>query len=63
MYWGKCYTFVYTAHAKLMITYYPLEKIRKIPGLEYDKYVDPYAGSKGSSIRYLSVAPRTYWSR
>ena len=49
----------HTAHAKLMTTYYPLEKLRKIPGLEYAKYVDPYAGSKGNSIRYLSVAPRT----
>ena len=36
-----------------------LEKLRKIPGLEHAKYVDPYAGSKGNSIRYLSVAPRT----
>ena len=42
-----------------MTTYYPLEKLRKIPGLEHAKYVDPYAGSKGNSIRYLSVAPRT----
>ncbi|MDU4319796.1 MAG: recombinase family protein [Clostridium sp.] len=48
-----------TAHAKLMTTYYPLEKLRKIPGLEHAKYVDPYAGSKGNSMRYLSVAPRT----
>lgn len=42
-----------------MTSYYPLEKLRKIPGLEYVKYVDPYAGGKGNSIRYLSVAPRT----
>ncbi len=48
-----------TGHAKLMTTYYPLHKLRKIPGLENAKYVDPYAGSKGNSIRYLSVAPRT----
>ncbi|QAA32111.1 FAD-dependent oxidoreductase [Clostridium manihotivorum] len=48
-----------TGHAKLMTTYYPLEKLRKIKGLESAKYVDPYAGSKGNSIRYLSVAPRT----
>lgn len=48
-----------TGHAKLMTTYYPLDKLRKIKGLEYAKYVDPYAGSKGNSIRYLSVAPRT----
>ena len=48
-----------TGHAKLMTTYYPLEKLRKIHGFEHAKYVDPYAGSKGNSIRYLSVAPRT----
>ncbi|MDU1421947.1 FAD-dependent oxidoreductase [Clostridium sporogenes] len=28
-------------------------------GLESVKYIDPYAGGKGNSIRYLSVAPRT----
>lgn len=48
-----------TGHAKLMTTYFPLEKLRKIKGLESAKYIDPYAGSKGNSIRYLSVAPRT----
>lgn len=48
-----------TGHAKLMTTYYPLHKLRKIKGLEDAKYVDPYAGSKGNSMRYLSVAPRT----
>lgn len=48
-----------TGHAKLMTTYYPLKKLRKIKGLERAKYVDPYAGSKGNSIRYLSVAPRS----
>lgn len=48
-----------TGHAKLMTTYYPLEKLRKIEGMKNAKYVDPYAGGKGNSIRYLSVAPRT----
>ncbi|WP_297522810.1 FAD-dependent oxidoreductase [uncultured Clostridium sp.] len=48
-----------TGHAKLMTTYYPLEKLRKINGFENAKYIDPYAGSKGNSIRYLSVAPRS----
>ena len=28
-----------TGHAKLMTTYYPLKKLRKIKGLEYAKYV------------------------
>jgi hypothetical protein len=48
-----------TGHAKLMTSYYPLEKLRKIKGLEHAKYIDPYGGGKGNSIRYLSVAPRT----
>ncbi|KZL93585.1 glucose inhibited division protein A [Clostridium magnum DSM 2767] len=42
-----------------MTSYYPLEKLRKIKGLENAKYIDPYAGGKGNSIRYLSVAPRS----
>ena len=41
-----------------MTSYYPLDKLRKIKGLEKAKFVDPYAGGKGNSIRYLSVAPR-----
>lgn len=47
-----------TGHVKMMTTYYPLAKLRKIKGLEGAKYIDPYAGGKGNSIRYLSVAPR-----
>lgn len=48
-----------TDHGKLMTCFYPLEKLRKIKGLEKVKYIDSYAGGKGNSIRYLSVAPRT----
>lgn len=48
-----------TGHAKLMTTFYPLKKLRKIKGLENVKFIDPYAGGKGNSIRYLSVAPRS----
>ena len=47
-----------TGHAKLMTSYYPLDKLREIPGLENAKYVDPYAGSGRNSIRYFSIAPR-----
>ncbi len=46
-----------TGHVKLMTSYYPLEKLRKIPGLENVKFIDPYSGGKGNSIRYLSIAP------
>lgn len=47
-----------TGHIKLMTPFYPLEKLRKIKGLERARYEDPYAGGKGNSIRYLSIAPR-----
>ncbi|MDR5658155.1 FAD-dependent oxidoreductase [Serpentinicella sp. ANB-PHB4] len=47
-----------TGHAKLMSSFYPLNKLRKIPGLENAKFEDPYAGGVGNSVRYLSIAPR-----
>jgi len=46
-----------TGHAKLMTPYYPLDKLRKIPGLKYARYEDPYAGGKGNSIRFLAMSP------
>ena len=47
-----------TGHAKLMTSFYTLEDLRKIPGLENARYEDPYSGGKGNSVRYLSMAPR-----
>lgn len=47
-----------TGYAKLMTSYYPLEKLRKISGLEFARYDDPYSGGMGNSVRYLSMAPR-----
>ena len=47
-----------TGHAKLMAPFYPLEKLRKLQGLENARFEDPYAGGIGNSIRYLSIAPR-----
>jgi hypothetical protein len=47
-----------TGHAKLMTSYYPLDKLRKIPGFENVRFEDPYSGGKANSIRYLSMAPR-----
>lgn len=52
-----------TGHAKLMSPFYNLEKLRMIPGFEKAIIVDPYAGGKGNSIRYLSVAPRDNYMR
>lgn len=48
-----------TGHIKVMSPYYPIEKLRKLPGLENARYMDPYSGGKGNSVRYLSAAPRT----
>ena len=47
-----------TGYAKIMTPFFELEALRRIPGFENAKYVDPYAGGKGNSIRYLSVAER-----
>lgn len=47
-----------TGHAKLMAPYFTLDRLRKIPGFEYARYEDPYAGGKGNSMRYFSMAPR-----
>ena len=48
-----------TGHIKLMTSYYPIEKLRKLPGLENARYMDPYSGGKGNSVRYLAASPRT----
>ena len=47
-----------TGYAKLMTPFFPLHKLRLVPGFENARYADPYAGGKGNSIRYLSVAQR-----
>lgn len=46
-----------TGHAKLMTSYFPLEDLRTIKGLEKARYEDPYAGGAGNSVRYLGIAP------
>ncbi len=47
-----------TGNAKLMMPFMPLDQLREIEGFENARYADPYAGGKGNSIRYLSVAQR-----
>jgi hypothetical protein len=47
-----------TGHIKVMSPFYPVEKLRKLPGLEDVRFMDPYSGGRGNSIRYLSAAPR-----
>lgn len=47
-----------TSQGKLMTPFFPLELLRKIPGLEKVRYKDPYAGGVGNSIRFIGMAPR-----
>ncbi|HET9579666.1 MAG TPA: FAD-dependent oxidoreductase [Usitatibacter sp.] len=36
----------------------PLDKLRRVPGLENVRYDDPYAGTIGNSMRYAALSPR-----
>jgi len=47
-----------TGHVKLMTSFYPLDELRRIPGMGNARYEDPYAGGKGNSVRYLALSPR-----
>ncbi|MCL1817903.1 MAG: FAD-dependent oxidoreductase [Spirochaetaceae bacterium] len=47
-----------TGHAKLMTPFFDLEQLRKVPGFQNARYEDPYAGSRGNSMRFFSMAPR-----
>jgi Glucose inhibited division protein A len=47
-----------TGHVKLMTPFFPLDELRRIPGMENSRYEDPYAGGKGNSVRYLAMSPR-----
>ena len=46
-----------TGAAKLMTSYYPIDRLRKIKGLEGAEYIDPYSAGRGNSVRYMAVAP------
>lgn len=47
-----------TGHAKLMVPYFPLDLLRRVPGLENARFEDPYAGGMGNSIRFTAISPR-----
>jgi threonine dehydrogenase-like Zn-dependent dehydrogenase len=47
-----------TGHVKLMTSFFPLDELRRVPGMENARYEDPYAGGKGNSVRYLALSPR-----
>ena len=45
-----------TGPVKLMTPFFPLENLRRIPGMEKARYEDPLAGGKGNSMRYFGFA-------
>jgi hypothetical protein len=47
-----------TGQVKLMTSFIPLEQLRQIPGLEDVRYIDPYSGTIGNSMRYSQLSPR-----
>ncbi len=47
-----------TGQAKLMSPYFNLEDLRTVHGFETVRFLDPYGGSRGNSVRYMSVSPR-----
>lgn len=52
-----------TGHAKLMTSFFPLAKLRQIPGFDNARYEDPYAAGKGNSMRYFAISPRDNFLR
>lgn len=47
-----------TGHVKLMTPFTPLHELRQLPGMEDVRYVDPYSGTLGNSMRFSNLAPR-----
>ena len=47
-----------TGQAKLMTPYFSLEDLRTVPGFESVRFLDPYGGNGGNSVRYMSVSQR-----
>lgn len=45
-------------YAKIMVPFFPLERLRSVPGFERAIYVDPLGGTRGNSIRYAAISPR-----
>ena len=47
-----------TGRVKLMTSHMPLDKLKRVPGLEGVRYDDPYAATIGNSMRYAALSPR-----
>ncbi len=47
-----------TGHVKLMTPFTPLHELHQLPGMEEARYVDPYAGTLGNSMRFSNISYR-----
>ena len=47
-----------TGHAKLMTSFFPIDKLRQVEGFENARFEDPYSGGIGNSMRYVGMLPR-----
>lgn len=52
-----------TGYAKMMTPFFPLAELRQVKGFENARFIDPYAGGKGNSIRYMAIAERNEFMR
>lgn len=55
--YGENLVLLDTGHVKLMVPFLDLEQLRAVPGFEQARYVDPYAGGVGNSLRFTAMAP------
>jgi len=47
-----------TGAAKVMGPFFPLDALRELEGFSKARFVDPYAGGRGNSMRFIVIAPR-----
>ncbi|MCL6450516.1 MAG: FAD-dependent oxidoreductase [Acetobacteraceae bacterium] len=56
--YGRFLVLLDNGQAKMMAPYFPLAALRRLPGLERARYLDPAAGGRGNSTRFWAIAPR-----
>jgi hypothetical protein len=42
---------------KFIAPFFPLEALRRLPGFAKARFIDPYSGGEGNSIRFMALAP------
>lgn len=62
-YYARNLVLLHTGEAKLMVPFFPVGVLRRIPGFERAQYLDPYSGGQGNSIRHLAISPHDHTMR